>query len=313
MKNEITVGSIFCGIGGFCYAFKKKGFSLSWGIDNCNSAAKTYKQNFFHKHIQEDIQKIKPSELTYVDVLTSGFPCQPFSIAGKQLGFDDNRGDGFYQTVRFIKSINPKVFLLENVKNLTSHNDGKTFREMINVLAENGYNIFWKIINASEYVPQNRERVFVVGIKNTIDEKFIFPSKKQTSKKVVDFLENNIPDKYYYTEKNKKMFFLLKENVTEKKHIYQYRRTYIRRNKKNLCPTLTANMGTGGHNVPIILDDIGIRKLTPRECFSLQGFDQDYILPENVSDTQLYKQAGNSVCVPQVFDIANQIKKTLKG
>jgi len=109
------------------------------------------------------------------------------------------------------------------------------------------------------------------------------------------------------------MFFLLKENVTEKKHIYQYRRTYIRRNKKNLCPTLTANMGTGGHNVPIILDDIGIRKLTPRECFSLQGFDQDYIVPENVSDTQLYKQAGNSVCVPQVFDMANQIKKTLKG
>jgi DNA (cytosine-5)-methyltransferase 1 len=159
-------------------------------------------------------------------------------------------------------------------------------------------------------IPQNRERIYIIGfLDSNLYNNFNFNFENiQPLEPIITFLENNVPDKYYYNSKLK-VYNEIKENV--KKHIntntiYQYRRYYVRENKNNVCPTLTANMGGGGHNVPLLLDDKGIRKLTPRECFNLQGFPNDYILP-NLSDSKLYSLAGNAVSVPVIKLIAEKV------
>jgi DNA (cytosine-5)-methyltransferase 1 len=162
-------------------------------------------------------------------------------------------------------------------------------------------------------VPQNRERIYIVCLKDTtLYDKFNFDFGERQNKPITDFLETDIPDKYYYNNSTI-IYDELKKNII--KHvstntIYQYRRYYVRENKNSVCPTLTANMGSGGHNVPLILDDKGIRKLTPRECFNLQGFPKDYKLP-NISIGKLYSLAGNAVSVPVVALIANRLVELL--
>ena len=166
-------------------------------------------------------------------------------------------------------------------------------------------------------MPQNRERIFIIGFLNQQDrEKFkwenIPPIKlTNTIDKVVDW--NVAVDKKYLYEDDKKCYNLLKENVTEKKVIYQYRRVYVRANKSGLCPTLTANMGMGGHNVPLILDNRNrIRKLLPRECLLLQGFPKNMIIPPELCDSRVYKQAGNAVSVPVVKRVAQEIIRAMR-
>ena len=144
-------------------------------------------------------------------------------------------------------------------------------------------------------VPQNRERIYIIGFLD-FDPKFTFIDKIQLSSSMSDVLQDNVEDKLYYTSSST-IYDKLKEEVTKHDTVYQYRRYYVRENKSGVCPTLTANMGTGGHNVPIILDDKGIRKISPRECFRLQGLDDSFLIPETMSNCQLYKQAGNSVTV----------------
>ena len=154
-------------------------------------------------------------------------------------------------------------------------------------------------------VPQNRERIYIVGFKDPKrSEAFEFPEPIKLQKKIKDILETNVNEKYYYN--GKPLYEKLKNDVTEENEVYQWRRQYVRKNKKGVSPTLTANMGMGGHNVPIIFDGKGIRKLTPRECFRIQGFPDSYKLP-NIADSALYKQAGNSVSVPVLERIAKQM------
>lgn len=156
-------------------------------------------------------------------------------------------------------------------------------------------------------IPQNRERIYIVGFKNKdYADKFSFPEPVKLTKKITDLLEKNVPEKYYYN--GKPLFEKLKKFVKEEGKVYQWRRQYVRENKSGVCPTLTANMGTGGHNVPIIKDKKGIRKLTPLECFRIQGFPKEYILPK-ISDSSLYKQSGNSVSVPVLEAVAKQMMK----
>ena len=218
--------------------------------------------------------------------------------------------------MRIIKEKRPQIVFLENVKNLVGHDKGNTFKVILEALQAHGYNVKYKVLNACEYgnVPQNRERIYVVGF---LDEeaykKFDFPDPillTKTIKDMIDF-ENKKDDKLYYTEDNCKFYDKLKESINSEDTIYQWRRIYVRENKSNVCPTLTANMGTGGHNVPLIYTKHGIRKLTPRECFNIQGYPSEYIVPEDVSNTQLYKQAGNSVVVPVVQRIAENIAMAL--
>jgi len=202
--------------------------------------------------------------------------------------------------------------LLENVKNLRNHDNRKTFKIIKETLNNLGYHIKFEVLNSMEYgnVPQNRERIYIVGFKNKqYADNFEFPETVKLKTKITDILERKIDEKYYYN--NKPLYKKIKDYVKEYGKIYQWRRKYVRENKKGVCPTLTANMGTGGHNVPIIKDKKGIRKLTPRECLLIQGFPKNYKLLD-ISHSALYKQIGNSVTVPVIESIAKQIINALE-
>ena len=261
------------------------------------------------------MRKIGIDDLPEFDFILGGFPCQAFSIAGYRKGFEDEKGRGnlFFDIARILDARKPEGFLLENVKNLRSHDGGKTFRIIQETLEGLGYHIKPKVLNSMEYgnVPQNRERIYIVGFKNKeYCDRFEFPEPIKLSVKITDLLEKNVDEKYYYN--NKPLFAKLKDFVKEEGKVYQWRRQYVRENKSGVCPTLTANMGMGGHNVPIIKDKKGIRKLTPMECFKIQGFPEDFQLPK-ISDSALYKQAGNSVSVPVLEAVAKQIMKVMES
>jgi len=260
-----------------------------------------------------DISDLANDDLPPIDFLAGGFPCQPFSIAGYQEGFKDKgRGDLFFDIVKILKKSKPKSFLLENVKNLNTHNKGKTLEIIYKELEGVGYHVKSKVMNATEYgnLPQNRERIYIVGFLSELScKRFEFPKKIKLTKTVIDCLETGyVDDKFYYNDKP--LYPKLVSDITKRNTVYQWRRKYVRENKRGVCPTLTANMGTGGHNVPLILDGKGIRKLTPRECANFQGFPSAYVLPE-IAVSHLYKQIGNSVAIPVVERIGKKILQVL--
>lgn len=249
-------------------------------------------------------------------MVVAGFPCQPFSVAGLREGFNDDRSNAFFELVRIINGmeIKPRVLFLENVKHLVSHDKGNTFQVIEKTLNSMGYKIKYQVLNAKDYgnVPQNRERIYIVGFINDSDyEQFKFPEPILLSKTVTDLLDDEVSDKYHYTSSSS-IYDLLTGYDMKEGIVYQCRRRYIRENKSGVIPTLTANMGGGGHNVPIIIRHGIYRKLTPRECFRAQGFPETYVLPNKMSDTQLYKQIGNSVAVPVIKRIADNILSIIK-
>lgn len=246
--------------------------------------------------------------------------CQAFSIAGLREGFTDEkgRGDLFFEMERIFVEKNPSIIFLENVKNLVAHDNGNTFRVIIDRLESAGYHVKCQVLNAMHFgnVPQNRERIYIVAFKDKKQSQlFDFPKPvalTTTLRDVIDF-ENEQEERYYYTPEKNKFYDTLNEGMTKTDTIYQWRRAYVRENKSKVSPTLTANMGTGGHNVPLIRTDSGrIRKLTPKECFNLQGFPPEYAFPEKMSNTRLYKQAGNSVVVSVIQRIAENIMKVIE-
>lgn len=313
-KNGLQTIDLFAGVGGVRLGFEKAGFETVFANDFEARCKDTYDLNFkTSKLIVEDIRNIGVKDLPKFDFLLGGFPCQAFSIAGYRQGFQDekDRGNLFFDIARILEERKPTGFLLENVKNLMGHDKGKTFKIIQETLKDLGYHVKAKVLNSMEYgnVPQNRERIYIVGFKNKKHyEKFDFPKPQKLKVRVTDLLEDDVDEKYYYNGKS--LYPKLKDDITEEGKVYQWRRKYVRENKSGVCPTLTANMGTGGHNVPIIKDKKGIRKLTPTECFRIQGFPKSYNLP-NLSDSALYKQAGNSVSVPVVEAIAKEITKAL--
>ena len=324
----VTVGGLFSGIGGIEIGFEKAGFKILWSNEFDESCNKTFKHNLNHKLYTDSITDINFKKIKSVDVLVGGFPCQAFSVAGYRKGFKDERGNLFFQICRAIEELKmkPKVLMLENVKNLTGHDKGNTAKVIVNSLRELGYSVFWNIFNTSVHtdIPQNRERTFIICFKDEADWEF---NNKQScsrkfseqlplpkSKKKKNFREllekGDVHERFYYKQ-NAYMYKDLKKSITSKDTVYQWRRVYVRKNKSNECPTLTANMGTGGHNVPLILDDLGIRKLTPRECLNFQGFPKSYKFPDDVGQSQRYKQAGNAVTVDLVNRIAKIILKSI--
>ena len=300
---------LFAGIGGirlgFANAFKENiEFVFSSEIDKY--AQQTYKANF-DGDVAGDITKIDEKDIPSHDILLAGFPCQAFSIAGKRLGFEDTRGTLFFEVARIIKYHKPKILFLENVKGFVNHDNGNTFRVVKETLEEMGYKVFTKVLNAKDFgVPQNRERIYIVAFLDDIE--FEFPEALCTEVSIKSKLQKDVLEKYYYN--GKPLFERIKDDVVNENSIYQWRRQYVRENKSGVCPTLTANMGTGGHNVPIVRDKKGIRKLTPRECANFQGFPDTFILP-NLVDSQLYKQCGNSVVVEVINKIAEKILKRI--
>jgi DNA (cytosine-5)-methyltransferase 1 len=312
---------LFAGIGGIKIGFENAGFQCVFSNDFDENTKITFDFNFAElfevkkQMVFGDIQKIPASQIPDFDVLCAGFPCQPFSVAGYKQGFEDKNGRGnlFFDIVRILKEKKPKAFFLENVKNLKTHDKGNTIKIILENLEDKlGYYVKAKVLNTMDYgnLPQNRERIYIVGfLDKKAYENFSFPEKIKLDKTINDCLEEKeVDNKYYYNDKP--LYQELKKEIKKRNTVYQWRRKYVRENKKKVCPTLTANMGMGGHNVPLVLNGKGIRKLTPRECANFQGFPQTYKFP-NIADSHLYKQLGNSVSIPVIQRIAENMKKTL--
>ncbi|WP_321317917.1 DNA cytosine methyltransferase [Labilibaculum sp.] len=305
---------LFAGIGGFRLALQNVGGKCIYTSEWNSNAKKTYRANFgevpFGDITKEKNKNYIPDQF---DILCAGFPCQAFSIAGNRKGFADTRGTLFFDVEQIIKRHQPKVVFLENVKNLVSHDKGNTFKVILETLeVKLGYKVSHKVLNSVTHanVPQNRERIFIVAFDPNQVENYLnfeFPEEIKLTKTIHDFIEKGKQDEIYYYKKDHKYYPELERSMISKDTVYQWRRVYVRENKNNVCPTLTANMGTGGHNVPLIKDDFGIRKLTPKECFAFQGYPvHDYILPK-LANSNLYMQAGNSVTTSLIERIAKQI------
>ncbi len=308
-----TFIDLFAGIGGFRMAFQNLGGKCVFSSEWDEHAKKTYYANYgevpFGDITKESIKNLIPKKF---DVLCAGFPCQAFSIAGYQKGFEDARGTLFFDVAEIIKKHRPKAVFLENVKNLKSHDNGNTFKVIKKTLEDLNYVVYDKVMNAKDYanVPQNRERIFIIcfdleQIQN--HDMFSFPKKVDLTRSIHDCLDVTEQDsRLFYSEKMGN-YDELKTGVVSKNTIYQWRRVYVRENKNSVCPTLTANMGTGGHNVPLILTDKGIRKLSPKECLNFQGFPETYVFPTDIPFSACYKQAGNSVVVPLIQKVCKEI------
>ncbi|MBS3089177.1 DNA cytosine methyltransferase [Candidatus Pacearchaeota archaeon] len=317
MKGELKTLDLFAGVGGIRLGFEKAGFKTIFANDFNKTCKETYDLNFGEPKLTiKDIWKVDIKEIPEFDILLGGFPCQAFSVAGYRKGFKDDKGRGnlFFRIAEMLEERKPKAFLLENVKNLKGHDNGKTFKIIEKTLKDLGYHIKSKVLNSMTHgnIPQNRERIFIAGfLDKKKAEAFDFPKEIKLTKNFRQFTANEAEDKYYYNDKP--LYEKIKKDINSEETVYQWRRKYVRANKKGVVPTLTANMGLGGHNVPIIKNHKGIRKLTPKECFLLQGFPQNFKFPKNLADSKLYHQAGNSVTVSVVQRIAENMKIVLDG
>ena len=279
----IKVGSLFSGIGGIDLGFEQAGFEMVWAND--------------------------------IDVLVAGFPCQPFSIMGYRRGFKDPRGNLFFEISRFIDIKRPRVVFLENVRNLMEHDNGKTFLVIYNTLAQFGYSVKYKVINATDVnIPQNRARIFIVAFLNIEDcDRFAFPEVMPLEASVEDIIDRSVKhDDIYYYGSSSRYFKELDAKIVDRTGIYRIDDSGVATRKWDICPTLKANMGTYPDRVPVILDDYGIRKITPYECLALQGYPKDFTFP-NIPMASAYKQCGNSVVVPVIRRIAENIIKAIGG
>ena len=304
-----TMIDLFAGIGGTRLGFQLTGkvktvFTSEWD----KFSQKTYFSNFGDAP-HGDITQINEHSIPDHDILVAGFPCQAFSQAGKKLGFEDTRGTLFFDVARIIQAKRPKMFLLENVKNLKSH-QGRTYRTIIQTLEDLDYTVYSNLYKARDFgAPQNRERIYIVGFdSHTIDEAddFKFPTPPYPQTRVGDILEQNVDEKY---------------TISDKLWAGHQRRKAEHKNKGNgfgytlfnadseYTNTISARYYKDGSEILIEQDQKNPRKITPREAARLQGFPEDFIIP--VSDTQAYKQFGNSVCVPVVNAIAEEMIKLL--
>lgn len=305
----------FSGVGGIELGFKQAGIETIWSNEIDTNASTTFSLNH-ESHLEiSDIAAINTENIPDADILLAGFPCQAFSIAGYRKGFEDERGNVFFHLAKVIRDKKPKIIFLENVKNLLSHDQGNTYNVIRTTLEAYGYKIWEKVLNASEFgnIPQNRERIYIIGfLEDKHFKNFISPSPLRLTKKISDIIEygKKVEERYYYTPDKYSFYDDLAKHIKNPNTIYQWRRVYVRENKSNLCPTLTANMGTGGHNVPLVLTKYGIRKLTPEEAFKFQGYPDDFKLP-NLAQSHLYKQAGNSVVIPVIKRLAEAILETV--
>lgn len=310
-----SVCSLFSGIGGIDLGFIQAGFDVAWANEMDAAACRTYRHNFPNANLNEgDIKKVATSDIPDFDVLTAGFPCQPFSIAGLQKGFKDRDGNLFFEITRIIDAKRPKVVFLENVPNLMEHDDGKTFLVIYNGLAQFGYAVYYRVLASNDYgnLPQIRKRIYIVAVREDIaDRVYQYPQPIELTLKSNDIIQRSVKqhDIYYYTEG--KMYERLLARMKDRKAIYRITDTEVRWTKNQMCPTLTANMGTHKDRVPVVCDDYGIRKMTLREALDFQGFPKEFYFPNTITIDDAYKQIGNTVSVPVIKRLATQIKEVL--
>jgi DNA (cytosine-5)-methyltransferase 1 len=330
MKNYLMLNKkyryidLFAGIGGFRYAFDKVGFECVFSSEFNPECQYVYEKNFGEKPYG-DITKINPNDIPDFDILIGGFPCQPFSISGLKKGFEDTRGTLFFDICRIAEIKQPKVLVLENVKNLIHHDNGKTFKTIINSLIHLDYNVTYKILNAKDFgVPQNRERIFIIASKNNI---FQFSKLKKTKSKSLKYFLDKSSDKFEYL--NEEEYTLIRQdkislqasglifvgyrnkdgwkkgvrpNTTHLSRVHrQPNRIY---SVEGYHPTIPSQEVSGRFFI-YIPEERRVRKLTINECYRIMGFPENFIKYPKL--TEQYKQIGNSVSIPVIESIANNI------
>lgn len=309
--TEYAFVDLFCGIGGIRIAFERNGCKCVFSSDWDRFARKTYEANFGEVP-SGDITQIKTSAIPDHDILTGGFPCQPFSSIGRQEGFEhDTQGTLFFDVVRIIRDKQPKAFLLENVKGLRTHDDGNTYRVIMRTLKEElGYTVFDEILDASDYgVPQRRNRIYIVGFRSDISgaSGFVFPEPTHADNPVGigRYIESvGDDDKYCISEKWQQSYFFKKDDGLPQ---------LVDKDSDFPVNTLVASYYKGQRLTGTFVKDgkTGMRYLTANECKAMQGFPDDFEFP--VSRMQTFRQLGNSVAIPVVQKIAEQMTKVLDG
>lgn len=313
-SHELRFIDLFCGIGGFRIAFERAGCKNVYSCDWNEKAQLTYETNFNDKPAG-DIHEVAVADIPPHDILCAGFPCQPFSIAGvskklslgRKHGFEDKeQGNLFFSIADIIDFHRPSAFVLENVKNLKSHDQGRTFQIIYDTLTNAlGYHVHWRVIDAQTVVPQHRERIFLVGFKE--GRTFNFPEFPAEGPKLKSILDNRVPDKYTLSD-----------------HLWKYLQDYAAKHRaagngfgfglftgRDTARTLSARYYKDGSEILISQGaKKNPRRLTPRECCRLMGFPEDFKIP--VSDTQAYRQFGNSVVVPVVERVAKAVVESLR-
>ncbi len=306
---------LFCGLGGFRLALESLGGTCVFSSDIDSHIKEVYKNNF-GEYPFGDISQINPKDIPDHDILCAGFPCQPFSIAGKRLGFNDSRGTLFFEIAKIAKEKRPKVLFLENVAGIINHDSGKTLKVLYSVLDDLDYSLSWKTMNAKDYgVPQNRNRWYGIALRKDLGAKFEFPPECALNYTLEDIVKKP-KEQALYTMSQTAQYNINKFlDVFKKSHRYtegnvlianEIRASRCNFRMDNISPCLTAKMGTGGNNVPVLVKDY--RKLTEKECLLIMGFPKTYKIPQNTM--QSYKQIGNSVAVPVIKMIAQNILKT---
>jgi DNA (cytosine-5)-methyltransferase 1 len=328
MSSEVKCGALFAGIGGFCAGFEAQNLRTAWAVELDEHASQTYEHNFpAVRLIRKSVAEIRPGrdQLEPVDILHAGFPCQSFSQAGERRGFDDPRGQLFFEIIRIIESLKdrrPAVLVLENAPFLRYGEGGAWFLQLQKAIQKAGY--WFRAENASELnafdltpLPQQRIRLFMVAfsMQHFRSGRFNFPVEKHPGAKdlrqYIDF-EGHIAAEYYLPRENR-YFQMISSKVTDRDCVYQLRKYLVRSKEPGVCPTLTANMGLGGHNVPFIMNSMGLRKLTEMECLKLQGFPREFNFPESVPRAKRYTQIGNAVAVPVAALLAENVKQKIEG
>lgn len=308
-KNDIRAKyrmiDLFAGIGGTRLGFQQtKAVNVVFSSEWDKFAQKTYYANFGDMPAG-DITKIEACSIPDHDILVGGFPCVAFSQAGKKKGFEDSRGTLFFDIARILKEKKPSVFLLENVKNLVGHDKGRTFSTIRNVLDELDYKVFYRVLAARDFgVPQNRERIYIVGFRKDIigDKEFEFPTETFAETRVGSILEKDVDEKYTISDKLWEGH--QRRKVNNKKNGKGFGYGIVNENSR-YTNTISARYYKDGSEILVEQKGKNPRKITPREAARLQGFPEEYIIP--VSDTQAYRQFGNSVAVPVVHAIAENI------
>ncbi len=309
----MKIADLFAGIGGIRLAFENAGCECVFSCEIDASARETYAANF--RDIPAgDITKINAEDIPGHDILCAGFPCQPFSIAGvskknslgRPTGFNDlTQGTLFFDVCRILDAKKPRAFLLENVRNLLSHDKGRTFHVIISSLEELGYKVFYEVLYGKIFVPQHRERIVIAGFRDYAGD-FRFDIKPPEHKPVMkDILEENVPEKY--TLSNKLWQYL--QNYAEKHRAKGNGFGYGIADPEGISRTLSARHYKDGSEILIAQKGRNPRRLTPRECARLMVFPESFIIP--VSDTQAYRQFGNSVVVPLMSEVAKSIVRRL--
>lgn len=304
----MRVLSLFSGCGGLDKGFVDAGYEVVWANDFDKYAVQTYQANFGNHIVLGDINSVDIATLPNFDILIGGFPCQPFSMMGEERGFEDARGTLFFRIAEILKfkidhNEKPRVVLLENVRSLRTHNKGKTFKTILKILEQDlGYKVFYDILNSSDYgVPQTRNRTYIVCFANNGAE-FSFPEKQRLDRTLQDLLEIEVDNKYFLSEK------ILPTILSDGTGGYKAKSEIDLKIARPLCATMAKMHRACQDNY--VTQNGRVRRLTPRECARLQGFDDDFVIP--VSDSQAYKQFGNAVTVNVSRVVAQAIRTQLE-